>query len=162
MAGRKVNGIISVSVQFDENNLKLLDQLQLPLISLGVKVSNQPMISIDNLKAATTGTNYLISRGYQRIALIAVDTSDPQTGRTRCAGYQKAMESAGLTPSIIPGDYSFAAGKQAAELLLAKGELPEAILQPVTMPQPGLSMPLRNTALKYLSNWQFWVLTTHQ
>lgn len=127
MAGRKVNGIISISVQFDEDNLKLLDQLQLPLISLGVKVSNQPMISIDNLKAATTGTNYLISRGYQRIALIAVDTSDPQTGKTRCAGYQKAMESAGLTPSIIPGDYSFAAGKQATELLLAKGELPEAI-----------------------------------
>ena len=85
------------------------------------------MISIDNLKATMAGTNYLISHGYQRIALVAVDTNDPQTGRTRCAGYQKAMESARLTPSIIPGDYSFAAGKKAVELLLAKGELPEAI-----------------------------------
>lgn len=102
MAGRKVNGIISVSVQFDENNLKLLDQLQLPLISLGVKVSNQPMISIDNLKAATTGTNYLISRGYQRIALIAVDTSDPQTGRTRCAGYQKQWSQLDLHHLLFP------------------------------------------------------------
>lgn len=45
------------------------------------------------------------------------------------------MESAGLTPSIIPGDYSFAAGKQAAELLLAKENFPRQFLQPVTMPQ---------------------------
>lgn len=127
MAGRKVKGIISISVQFDEANLKLLDQLKLPLISLGVKVSGRPMISIDNYDATLAGTKFLIAKGYQQIALVAVDINDLQTGRTRVKAYQAGMKAADLDTIIVAGDYSFAAGKHALANLIASASLPEAI-----------------------------------
>ena len=106
MAGRKVKGIISISVQFDEANLKLLDQLKLPLISLGVKVSGRPMFSIVIYDATLAGTKFLIAKGYQQIALVAVDINDLQTGRTRVKAYQAGMKAADLDTIIVAGDYS--------------------------------------------------------
>lgn len=127
MAGQKVSGILSISVQFDATNLALLKQLGLPLVSLGVKVDGYPTVAIDDEKAAYTGTKYLLNRGYRRIALAAIDPTDPQTGRARCHGYQRALQKTGLAPLIIPGDYSFQAGYQAAKQLWQAALPPEAI-----------------------------------
>ena len=127
MAGQKVSGILSISVQFDATNLALLKQLGLPLVSLGVKVDGYPTVAIDDEKAAYTGTKYLLNRGYRRIALAAIDPTDPQTGQARCHGYQRALQKTGLAPLIMPGDYSFQAGYQAAKQLWQAALPPEAI-----------------------------------
>lgn len=127
MAGQKVSGIISISVQFDDYNVSLLEQLNIPLISIGVKVPNQATINIDNQQAALVGTQYLISRGYRNIALVGVDVNDPQTGQDRIKGYQMAIKEAGLSELIVPGDYSFNAGKRAANQLLTQNNIVDAI-----------------------------------
>lgn len=127
MAGRKVNGIISVSVQFDKANLKLLKELQIPLVSISVEVPDFPAITIDDFNAAKTGTEYLIKRGYQKIAFVGINVNDTQTGTKRINGYQTAMQDAGLTPVIKGGDFSFESGKQAFNELIASKEVPAAI-----------------------------------
>ena len=115
MMGQKVRGIISISVQFDEDNLKLLQKSDLKLISLNVQVPGYPAISINNYDAAYVGTQYLINQGHKKIALVSIEDNDPQTGYERTAGYTKALLDNGIFLDkglIIPGDYSFESGKQ--------------------------------------------------
>ncbi|MFC6254943.1 LacI family DNA-binding transcriptional regulator [Secundilactobacillus hailunensis] len=130
MAGQKVNGIISVAVQFDDDSLDYLNFTKLPLISLNVTVPHHTSVTIDDVRAAYDGTSFLIDHGYQKTALVAVDRNDPQTGSKRITGYQNAIQDAGLplaSSNIVEGDFSFEAGLKAAEKLLTGDHRPDAI-----------------------------------
>lgn len=130
MIGQNVTGIISISVQFDEDNLTYLKQFDLPLISINVTVPGFPSILIDNYKAAYDATQYLINRGHQRIAFVGVAEQDEQTGRQRIAGYSQALFSNGIKLNqnlIVFGDFSFEAGRQGFDKLLDVEEMPTAI-----------------------------------
>ena len=130
MAGQKVSGIISVAVQFDDDNLNYLESINIPLISLNVTVPHHPSIEIDDVQAAHDATTFLINRHYRKIALVAVDHSDPQTGIKRITGYKKALAEAhiSLDPAlIVKGDFSFEAGVKAAQHLLSGNDWPDAI-----------------------------------
>ncbi|KRM09573.1 LacI family DNA-binding transcriptional regulator [Paucilactobacillus suebicus] len=130
MAGQKVTGIISVAVQFDNDNLNYLNSMQIPLISLNVSVPDHGSIKIDDVQAAYDGTKFLIESGYQKTALVGVDSNDPQTGLQRITGYRNAMNDANIPVNndyIVEGDFSFDAGFKAASKLLASSNPPRAI-----------------------------------
>ena len=130
MAGQKVNGIISVAVQFDATNLKHLNAISIPLISLNVTGPQHTSITIDDERAAYDGTTFLINRGYRHPALVGVARHNPQNGIQRITGYQKALQAANLPlipDNIVEGDFSFEAGQQAAKKLLTGANRPDAI-----------------------------------
>lgn len=130
MFGQKVNGIISISVQFDTNNLNYLHTTNIPFTSICVDVPGYASIKINDTQASYDGTNYLIKSGYKKIAFVAASYSDPQTGMRRILGYKNALRDAKMAFNedyIIKGNFSFDAGKIAAHKLMTCDDQPDAI-----------------------------------
>ncbi|MDX5630560.1 MULTISPECIES: ribose operon transcriptional repressor RbsR [unclassified Brenneria] len=87
------------------------------------------VIKDNSLLGGELATNYLISRGYRKIACIA-GPKDKTTAYNRLEGYRQAMQQAGLP---IPdgyeifGDFEFETGYRAMQRLLSLAEKPDAV-----------------------------------
>ncbi|MDQ2891751.1 MAG: LacI family DNA-binding transcriptional regulator [Pseudomonadota bacterium] len=98
-------------------------------VSPGTRPGLAPSTFIDNVSAARELTTHLIARGHRRIAHIA-GSSDYATSAQRVAGYEAALDEAGIATDptfIISGRYDFASGAEAADLLLSRADPPTAI-----------------------------------
>ncbi|WP_165325059.1 ribose operon transcriptional repressor RbsR [Pectobacterium zantedeschiae] len=87
------------------------------------------VIKDNSLLGGELATNYLISRGYKKIACIA-GPKDKTTAYNRLEGYRQAMQLAGLSVPAnyeIFGDFEFEAGYRAMQQLLALEDKPEAV-----------------------------------
>jgi DNA-binding LacI/PurR family transcriptional regulator len=70
-------------------------------------------IMIDNVSAARAATDHLLALGRRRIAFAGHETARPtRTSELRIAGYQQALEEAGLTPdpALLISSESVSAG----------------------------------------------------
>ena len=88
-----------------------------------------PYVFMDDIKAARSMTEYLISLGHKRIAHISGDKSHGSAG-AREEGFKLAMDAAGLlieAGSVQSGDYTFKSGRACAEKLLLENNPPTAI-----------------------------------
>jgi len=75
-------------------------------------------VDVDNAAAAAMGTQFLIDQGRQRIATIT-GSADMPAGIDRAAGWQRAMERAGLRTDLVAhGDFSMASGARCMRALL--------------------------------------------
>jgi LacI family transcriptional regulator len=86
-------------------------------------------VFIDHAEGAAEMTDYLISLGHRRIGFVKGDPRYATSAR-RLAGYQTALEAAGIgfdATLVRPGLYDFASGAQAAEALLALTNPPTAV-----------------------------------
>ena len=91
--------------------------------------SRSPFVYADESQAAYRMTEYLISQGHTRIALI---TGHPHRSGTemRLQGYREALTDNSieiLDDLIVPGDYTFESGEAGARRLLRSPERPTAI-----------------------------------
>jgi LacI family transcriptional regulator len=82
-------------------------------------------VDVDNVAAASLGTQYLLDRGRTRIATITGPMSTT-AGRDRFSGWESTLEAAGLAAEpastlVEEGDYTPASGASAAERLLERG-----------------------------------------
>ena len=87
------------------------------------------LIQDNSLLGGDMATQYLIDKGYQRIACIA-GPLDKTPSRLRLEGYQRAMNRAGIAIHdgyIITSDFEFSGGLQAMTSLLALPEPPQAV-----------------------------------
>ncbi|PWC20064.1 transcriptional regulator RbsR [Brenneria roseae subsp. roseae] len=87
------------------------------------------VIKDNSLLGGEMATNYLISRGYRKIACIA-GPQDKTSAYNRLEGYRQAMKHAGLSVPDeyeIFGDFEFETGYQAMQRLLTLEEKPEAV-----------------------------------
>ncbi|WP_206541915.1 ribose operon transcriptional repressor RbsR [Winslowiella iniecta] len=87
------------------------------------------IIQDNSLLGGEMATDYLISRGYTRIACI-VGPLDKTPARLRLEGYKRAMAAAGLP--VLPGyivdsDFEFQGGYNAMNQLLTLSEVPQAV-----------------------------------
>jgi LacI family transcriptional regulator, galactose operon repressor len=125
MRGR-VDGLLVMSP--DVQRTHLLDALS-PAIPAVLLDCHDPTpglasVGIDNEGGAREMTNFLIARGYRRIAFV----SGPRNNRdsaAREAGFVAALAAATgeRHPLIVAGDFSEASGAEAARLLIA-GRMP--------------------------------------
>ena len=98
-------------------------------VSPGKAVASVPTVSVDNISAAREVTEHLIARGHRRIAHVMGQRDYAASGQ-RHIGYEQALCEAAIPPDpslIIPGDYDFASGAAAAEVLLSLADPPSAI-----------------------------------
>ncbi|MGQ2375420.1 LacI family DNA-binding transcriptional regulator [Companilactobacillus zhachilii] len=113
---RPVMGILLLSIALTSDNLHLLDDSKIPycFLSMGFDDS-RPFISSDDQEIGYQATKYLINKGHKKIGLVGLD-SLPFTGRSRLAGYRRAMNESGIDISrewIKNGDYSYFSGEKA-------------------------------------------------
>ncbi|MDX7986279.1 ribose operon transcriptional repressor RbsR [Xenorhabdus sp. 12] len=91
--------------------------------------SSNDIIKDNSLQGGEMATNYLIGRGFRKIACIT-GPKDKTLACLRLAGYRKAMQDAGLDIPAgyeIYSDFEFAGGLSSMQQLLQLPEPPEAV-----------------------------------
>ena len=148
---RKMDGVIMHHLCVTEDQMQLLQNngIHAVLIDNETPLPNAINISNDNYQGACMATEYLISRGYRRIALVRgrlpaehdrpgdlsfIETFQERIWTDRTAGYLDTLHKHGLEPfRIYHGrgsasmDKAFLCGQQIMADILAQPERPDAI-----------------------------------
>jgi DNA-binding LacI/PurR family transcriptional regulator len=121
---RNVDGILALG-EYDQNFLKDLNSKGIPVVFIDNysrgNYANFSYVTSDDEAGGYMATQYLISKGYKKIALCAVELSSPLMQR-RFEGYRRAMKEAGLKDASFDKlGTPFEAGLQFAETLVSQG-----------------------------------------
>ena len=136
-----INNIIESGIQ-----VVLLDRLV-----KGVKCDS---VLVDNYKGSYTATEYLLGRGYRRIAFIG-GYIDRTTGRQRLDGYSNAIKDAGLKKNndlIKIGDFRKESGIKLTKELLEGTRIPDAIFSSNIDMTLGCLIAIKNEGLSIPEN----------
>jgi LacI family transcriptional regulator len=98
-------------------------------ISPGTNHAMTSSVFMDDVQAADDMTTHLINYGHRRIGFI-IGHPNHMASDQRLFGYRRALDRAGIgfEPSLVrPGQFDFASGAAAAEVLLDLAEPPTAI-----------------------------------
>ena len=128
---KQVDGVLLVPASSKENPIELLLQQKVQVVVLDRRVQN---MNADVVRGDSKGGAYqlvqlLIKLGHRRIAILS-GPSGVSTADDRVAGYQCAMQEAGLESEdqlIINGEYSLESGYQMTRNLLAMKSRPTAL-----------------------------------
>ncbi len=135
LVSRQTDGIILLASMspFGTDILSAKNRRRLPIVigceTLSPELSEFPSVHIDNVAAAREATNYLLSRGHSRIAMIYGQASSLLT-KDREFGYRAAMHDAGLNIEdgwVVSGDLTLAGAIRATRELLNHEHRPTAI-----------------------------------
>jgi DNA-binding LacI/PurR family transcriptional regulator len=121
---RNVDGILAVG-EYDQNFLKDLNSKAIPIVLIDNysrgNYANFSYINSDDETGGYLGTQQLISKGYKKIALCALELAGPLMQK-RYDGYKRAMKEAGCKEHTFDKSGSpFEAGLQFADLLASQG-----------------------------------------
>ena len=125
---KRVDAVLIVSLALTDDEVAALKTLELPVGVIGVHHPGLFSVRIDDVAAARTAVEHLLSLGHRRIGLIGGDTDDPMRftpPHHRGTGYRQALRDAGIEPeeSMERLGYFTVEGGEAAMLQLL--ELPE-------------------------------------
>ena len=98
-------------------------------ISPGTEHGRSSAVSMDDAQAADDMTSHLVALGHRRIGFV-VGHPNHNASDLRLFGYRRAIDRAGLhfEPKLVrPGDFDFASGEAAADVLLDLADPPTAI-----------------------------------
>jgi len=128
LAQKMVDGIILTQSANKEGNIESLNKLKIPLVLIDrdINVKNiKGKVLVDNFLGAYEAVDYLIKKGYKKIAYITGPLSTT-TAIERLGGYTKALEDAGMLINlelIFEGEYKAQWGIDGTnELLSSKVE----------------------------------------
>ncbi|USX54032.1 LacI family DNA-binding transcriptional regulator [Lentzea sp. HUAS12] len=130
---RRVDALAVLCLPLRDHEIAALEQLRIPIATLGVRVSEHPGVRIDDYAAATTAVHHLINLGHRDIGIITgqgnVDLGFT-AGTDRLKAYQDTLRSAGVEPRAewrADGDFTAAGGDQAMSQLLSRFPAPTAV-----------------------------------
>jgi DNA-binding LacI/PurR family transcriptional regulator len=120
---RNVDGILAIG-EYDRDFLKDLNSKAIPVVLIDNysrgSYANFSYVNSDDETGGYTATQHLISKGYKKIALCAVDLTGPLMQK-RYEGYKRAMKEAGYKEHIFDArGMPFEAGMQFADQLSAQ------------------------------------------
>jgi LacI family transcriptional regulator len=128
------DGIISMFLQFDQDDLKTLKEHNKPLVFIDEEMPGFPCVKMDNFKGAYNAVEYLIKKGRKKIGLVVGQVSSEGVGitpRERYDAYKKALESHGMHVDdrhvIQIMEYTFEEGEQAMKEFVNRGVKLDAI-----------------------------------
>ncbi len=142
LLSRNIDGIIFFDYNISEQSLAYLLDLskRLPLVLMD-ESKNDPEISrvyTDSYHALYTSTNFLISHGHQRIAILL---SDVEAVHKRFCGYCDALKEADIPlreEYILPIEFNIPSGVKAAKRYLALDHPPTGIVSEADYPAIGM------------------------
>ncbi|WP_420429157.1 LacI family DNA-binding transcriptional regulator [Algiphilus sp.] len=135
LVSNQTDGVILLASMspFGTEILSARNRRLLPIVigceTIAPELDALPSVQIDNVAAAADATNYLISQGHTRIAMISGQESSLLT-KDRELGYGTAMRNAGLRVEsewVLNGDLTIAGARSATRSLLNHRVRPTAI-----------------------------------
>ncbi|MGW6279772.1 LacI family DNA-binding transcriptional regulator [Kribbella sp. NPDC055071] len=121
LRARSADGVIVTSAAIDDPNMEALVASGLPAVLIGnfPSLVDSVSVGVDDVTASETITRHLIEVHGRRDLMHVTGTLDHQTGIDRRSGFLRAVDAAGLEPTVVEGDLSEASGVAAVERLLA-------------------------------------------
>ena len=124
----RVDGFVLSSVNYNDSRITFLLERKFPFVAFGRSNPELdfPYVDVDGFDGIRQVTQYLISGGHRRIAIVAWP-EDSRVGNDRVRGYVDSMQAAGIeicAEWIERGEGTFEFGREAAARLL---KLPAAI-----------------------------------
>jgi LacI family transcriptional regulator len=127
---RRIDGLLVATARSQSPILSLLENDEVPHVFINRRGTKSSLSVInDDEEGAAVGAAALIDAGHRRLALIN-GPPDIDTARRRLAGFERALEEAGLpAAAVVSGPYSAGGGHSAAkELLTRSGDRPTGVL----------------------------------
>jgi DNA-binding LacI/PurR family transcriptional regulator len=133
--GRRVDGIVMLYSRVDDNIMAYLQDQNFPFTVIGKPFKNAEKITHidndnDNFKAAQEMTEYLLSKGHERIGFVGGNLNLVVT-IDRLLGYEKAIRKAKLPLKdeyIVHEEFLKEGGQEAIKELLALENPPSALI----------------------------------
>lgn len=129
----RVDAVVVLTVPLTGGELESVRRLALPTAYVGASVAGAMSVRIDDVAVARVATEHLLALGHTRIAYVGGDPHQPlnfSTPADRRAGWMAALRQAGLEPDPrydVPGLFTAAGGRAAADHLLSLPEPPTAV-----------------------------------
>ncbi|MBY6059945.1 LacI family DNA-binding transcriptional regulator [Microbacterium esteraromaticum] len=131
---KRVDAVIAVSIELDDDETGRLQALGLPVIAIGGPNPQLRTLTVDDTAVARLATEHLIGLGHRAIAHIGANPEfdiDFHIPTRRRLGFEQALADADITPNpdfLEPADFTVDGGFRAAKQLLGRpGPRPTAI-----------------------------------
>ena len=145
---KRVDGIVLAPIgEANDQVRRLADAgIQVVLADRMLPDAQVPGVSCDNFGGAYKATEYLLSLGHRRVALIS-GKPGASTGRERLEGFQSAMEANGVAVEpalIVPGNFTEEGGRAAGKSLLNLPQPPTAVISCNNLMTRGMLLAVRS------------------
>jgi LacI family transcriptional regulator len=131
---RPVDGVIMVPIHLTYEDIdNFISRTNTPVVVLGQHLEhpNIDTIFVNDETATYKATTWLIQeKGHRELGFVGVPQDLPP-GPRRFRGFTRAIQDANLTLNpnhVVEGDFTMEGGRRAAQELLARGNLPTAVL----------------------------------
>ncbi len=119
---KQVEGIIFTSPNINSTLLNAIAGVSVPVVFASANIDDPAIacVSVDNLKAAYEGMDYLLKKGHRTIGIIRGTYSDTVNSGERIKGARLALNNYGLSLEedlVVEGDFTFESGYTGAEAL---------------------------------------------
>lgn len=133
MLGKQVDGIVVMSQNMTDEFVQELKRSPVPIVLAGsIESSNSlPSVNIDYRQATFDATTHFIEEGHKNIAFVMGPMRDLINHGHKLAGYQEALEKAGLEfkeEYVIEGEYTYDSGLEAWQKLKQLDPRPTAVV----------------------------------
>lgn len=121
---KRVDAVIAVALALTESEIAQMLAIHRPIVGIGGPLPGASTIRIDDHGLAEAAVNHLIGLGHTRIAHLTGDSTyeqDFKIPRARVAGYEEAMQAAGLSVRpewTVSADFTVQGAYAAARTLL--------------------------------------------
>ncbi len=130
IAAKRVAGMVFMSVQVDDANVRALSSAGLPFVLTGrLDAETANFVDVDSVKGSFIATEHLIRLGHTRIGLI-LGPANHTSSIDRLRGYRQALEANAIAYRanlVVSGDFSATSGYGLTQTLLAQHPAPTAI-----------------------------------
>jgi LacI family transcriptional regulator, repressor for deo operon, udp, cdd, tsx, nupC, and nupG len=124
-----VDGVVLTDLRLDDHRVEALRQIGLPFVVLGdvTQAGDHSVVTIDNASAMRESVGYLAGLGHRRIGRV---TGPPELVHVaiRNKTFQDETRVAGLSGTVVTGDFSIEVGHELTVSLLGSTEPPTAIV----------------------------------
>ncbi|WP_040684985.1 LacI family DNA-binding transcriptional regulator [Nocardiopsis halotolerans] len=127
---RNTDAVVTVSMDLSEEECRRLEDVGVPMVLMGQKVSGRASVYIDDRAGTAGATRHLLNLGHTRVAYIGSRSEAwySTSSRHRLEGYEAAMAEAGLSPWPVVKAPGHTGGELAMGELLSDHEPPTAVL----------------------------------